>query len=80
MLERLLEQCRVIMDISLTQKLQKKKNDSDMLFKDHEWEMLSDMSNVSKNFSEITIYMCSEKYVSVSQIYLIICGLCGQVW
>lgn len=51
-----------------------------MLFKDHEWEMLSDMSNVSKNFSELTIYMCSEKYVSVSQIYLIICGLCGQVW
>lgn len=55
-----------------------KKNDSILLLKDYEWEMLSDMSNVLKDFSEVTTYMCSEKYVSVSQIYSIICGLLGK--
>lgn len=40
--------------------------------------MLSDMSNVLKDFSEVTTYMCSEKYVSVSQIYSIICALLGK--
>lgn len=39
--------------------------------------MLSNMyvSNVLKDFSEVTTHMCSEEYVSVSQIYPIICGL-----
>lgn len=39
--------------------------------------MLSNMymSNLLKDFSEVTTYMCSEEYVSVSQIYPIICGL-----
>lgn len=70
-MERLVEQRRVIMDILLDPK----KNESTLLLKDHELEMLSDMSNVLKDFSAVTTYMCSEKYVSVSQIYSIICGL-----
>lgn len=70
-MERLVEQRRVIMDILLDPK----KNDSTLLLKDHEWEMLSDMSNVLKDFSAVTTYMCSDRYVSVSQIYPNICRL-----
>lgn len=55
--------------------LDPKKNDSTLLLKDHEWEMLSDMSNVLKDFSAVTTYMCSDRYVSVSQIYPNICRL-----
>lgn len=33
------------------------------------------LSNLLKDFSEVTTYMCSEEYVSVSQIFPIICGL-----
>lgn len=40
--------------------------------------MLFDMFNVLKDFLEVIIYMCSEKYVFVLQIYLIICGLLGK--
>lgn len=74
MMERLVEQRRVIMDIFLDLKITKE-NDSTLLLKGHEWEMMSEMFNVLKDFSVLTTNMCSEKYMSVSQIFLINCGL-----
>jgi hypothetical protein len=36
---------------------------------------MSDLSTVLSNLSEVTTYMCSEKNVSLSEVYPIVCGL-----
>jgi hypothetical protein len=42
--------------------------------KDHEWDLMSDLSTILSDLSEVTTYMCSEKNVS-SEVYPIVCGL-----
>ena len=74
MLERLCEQRRVITDILLDDKFTKK-GDTHLLLKDHEWEVISDLVNVLKDFTKVTAYMSTETNVSCSQIYPIVCGL-----
>ena len=36
---------------------------------------MSDLSTVLSNLSEVTTYMCSEKNVSLSEVFSIVCGL-----
>ena len=52
-----------------------KKGDTHLLLKDHEWEVISDLVNVLKDFTKVTAYMSTETNVSCSQIYPIVCGL-----
>ena len=43
--------------------------------KDHEWDLMSDLSTVLGDLSEVATYMCSEKKLSLSEVYPIVCGL-----
>ena len=74
MMERLYEQRRVLTDIMLDSKFTKK-TESVLLPKDHEWDVICDLSSVLKDLTQVTTYMCTEKDVSCSQIYPIVCGL-----
>jgi len=74
MLERLVEQRRVLTDVIFDEKFTKKAEVM-LLPKDHEWEIMSDISTVLKDLSEVTTYICVEKHVSLSQVYPIVCGL-----
>lgn len=74
MMERLVEQRRVISDIMLDQSVTKR-SDVYMLLKESEWESLSDISNVLEKLTQITTYMSTESMVSASVIYPIVCGL-----
>ena len=65
MLARLVEQRRVLTDVILDEKFTKKA-DVMLLPKDHELEIMSDISTVLKDLSEVTTYMCVEKHVSLS--------------
>lgn len=74
MMERLVEQRRVISDIMLDQSVTKR-SDAYMLLKESEWESLSDISNVLEKLTQITTYMSTESMVPASVIYQIVCGL-----
>ncbi|CAC5384339.1 unnamed protein product [Mytilus coruscus] len=74
MLERLCEQRRVITDVMLDTTVTKK-SDTQMLLKDHEWDYLVEISEVLKQMSHVTTYMCLEKDVSASVMLPIVHGL-----
>ncbi|XP_061170062.1 E3 SUMO-protein ligase ZBED1-like [Saccostrea echinata] len=74
MIERLCEQRRVLNDIMLDEKITKKDHAS-LLLKDHEWDLLDQLSVFFKDFSEVTTFMSTESHVSLSHIYPIVCGL-----
>lgn len=46
-----------------------------MLLKYHEWDIMSDVSTVLKDFSNVTTYISTEQHISTSQIYPIVSGL-----
>ncbi|XP_063436604.1 E3 SUMO-protein ligase ZBED1-like [Mytilus trossulus] len=75
MLSRLVEQRRTLTDILLDEKVTKKADSAVFLPKDHEWELMNDMSTVLMDLSNVTTYMCSENSVSLSEVYPIVCGL-----
>lgn len=74
MMERLVEQRRVITDIMLDSRVTKK-NDSLLLLKDHEWDIISDLSGVLGVLTDVTTYMSGELGVSCSEIFPIVHGL-----
>ncbi|XP_061164341.1 E3 SUMO-protein ligase ZBED1-like [Saccostrea echinata] len=78
MMQRLTEQRRVLTDIMLDDKVTKKEF-SLLLLKDHEWELIDQLSNFLKDFAEVTTYMSTETHVSISQIYPIVCGLLRRI-
>ena len=47
-----------------------KKGNSSLFLKYHEWEILSDLSNVLKYFSEVTTIMYGLRYVSTRYKYV----------
>ncbi|XP_053387152.1 E3 SUMO-protein ligase ZBED1-like [Mercenaria mercenaria] len=74
MLQRVSEQRRVLTDIMLDTSITSK-NDSALLLKDHEWDIISDLCDVLRILTDVTTYMCSDQYVSCSEIYPIVFGL-----
>ena len=73
MLSRLVEQRRDLTDILLDEKFTQKM--TAFLPKNHEWDLMSDLSTVLSDLLEVATYMCSEKNVSLSEVYPIVCGL-----
>ena len=59
MLSRLVEQRRVLTDILLDEKFTKKM--TAFLPNDHVWDLMSDLSTVLSDLSEVATYMCSRK-------------------
>jgi hypothetical protein len=59
MLSRLVEQRRVLTDILLDEKFTQKM--TAFLPKNHEWDLMSDLSTVLSDLLEVATYMCSEK-------------------
>lgn len=74
MMERLVEQRRIISDIMLDQSVTKR-SEAYMLLKESEWESLSDILNVLEKLTQVTTYMSTESMVSASVVYHIVCGL-----
>lgn len=74
MMDRLVEQCRVLSDIMLDPKMTKK-SDCVKLLKDNEWDVVTDLTQVLGVFADETSYMCSEKDISCSEFLPIVCGL-----
>jgi hypothetical protein len=54
---------RVLTDILLDEKFTKKM--TAFLPKDHEWDLMSDLSTVLGDLSEVATYMCSEKKIII---------------
>lgn len=59
------EQIRVLNDIMLDPSCTKKQ-DMVMLLKDHECDVMSDVSAVLKDFSNVKTYMSTEQHISTS--------------
>ncbi|XP_062586859.1 E3 SUMO-protein ligase ZBED1-like [Saccostrea cucullata] len=78
MMQRLTEQRRVLTDIMLDDKVTKKEFSLPLL-KDHEWDLIDQLSIFLKDFAEVTTYMSTETHVSISQIYPIVCGLLRRI-
>jgi hypothetical protein len=74
MLERLVEQRRVITDVMLDTSVTKK-SDACLLLRDAEWESISELSSVLCHLTKVTTYMSTESCVSASVTYPIVCGL-----
>ncbi|CAC5397957.1 unnamed protein product [Mytilus coruscus] len=57
----------------------KKADATVFLPKDHEWELMNDLSTVLMDLSDVTTYMCSENSVSLSEVHPIVCGLMKRI-
>jgi hypothetical protein len=77
MMSRLLEQRRVVSDIMLDPKLTKKA-DCELYLENADWNLLSELCSILAPFKSTTEYMCTEKNVSVSEIYPIVSGLVSK--
>ncbi|XP_053382048.1 E3 SUMO-protein ligase ZBED1-like [Mercenaria mercenaria] len=77
MMTRLVEQRRVVSDILLDPKLSKKE-DSVLNLKEYEWDLIGELSDILRPLADTTEYMCTERCVSVSEIYPIVCGLVNR--
>ncbi|CAC5390080.1 unnamed protein product [Mytilus coruscus] len=75
MLSLLMEHRRTFTDILLVEKVIKKVDVDVFLPKDHECELMNDLSTVVMDLSDVTTYMCSEYSVSFSGVVPIVCGL-----
>jgi hypothetical protein len=74
MLQRLVEQRRVVTDILLNPRLTGKR-DRGLLLTDAEWEIAGDVASALQDLTEATNNMCSDTHVSSSEIYPVVCGL-----
>lgn len=74
MIERLVEQRRVITGVMLDNSVTKKA-DVYMLLKDNEWDSLSELSDVLGKLTKVNTYMSSDSVVLTTVIYPIVCGL-----
>lgn len=73
MMDRLVEECRVLTKIMLDPKITKT-SDIVKFLKDNEWDLVTDLTQVFGVFAFFTTYMCSENDVSCSEIFQIVCG------
>ncbi|XP_052221657.1 zinc finger BED domain-containing protein 4-like [Dreissena polymorpha] len=74
MMERLVEQQRVLSDIMLDPKLTKKQ-DAALNLRESHWDIIKELCVILKPLADTTAYMSTESHVSVSEIYPIVCGL-----
>lgn len=54
---------------------EQKKSDTGLLLSNSEWDIISELSVVLKDFTKVSGYMCTEKNISCSVVYPIVCGL-----